>query len=567
MPETPVITRFAPSPTGHLHVGGARTALFCAAFARRSGGVFLLRVEDTDLARSSASSARGILEDLAWLGIAWDEGPELEAGPRGADPGGRCGGDPRNVGPFFQARRRDVYAEHLEGLVERDLAYPAFETPEEIGALRAEAQSRKETFRFRRADTYDRAAALERMRSGDPCVIRFNAAAHAGDLVVPDAVLGDVRIASGELDDFVIRKADGMPTYHFAVVVDDELMGVTHVLRGQEHLINTPRHVALQRALGFGTPVYAHMPLIFNPDGSKMSKRDKDKAAKRACRERGIGSSPIGSLTDEAFAAWLKDKQRQLGSDQLIELADALGLELPEIDIEDFRRSGYLPEVLCNYLALLGWSPGLKDADGRDVERFDLDFLFGRFSLERIGKSNSKFDRDKLASFNAASIAALDDAVFARRWLGWAESYDPALASALGSEAMRLAAGSVKVRCRTLRDARGVVAFALVDDDAYPFEDKAVRKALRKGEPSGATHLAAYEPRLATLDPFTPEHIEADLVSWAESAGVGLGQIAQPIRVAVTGTSVSPPLGVTLALLGRERAVRRLRRCLSECVA
>ncbi|MFN9993558.1 MAG: glutamate--tRNA ligase, partial [Phycisphaerales bacterium] len=280
----PVVTRFAPSPTGHLHVGGARTALFCWAYARRHGGHFILRIEDTDQARSSDESARGIMEDLAWLGIDWDEGPEF------THEGRTIGGDPRKVAPFFQARRVELYNAHMMRLIECGRAYPAFESSEELEVKRKAAVAAKQTYRYDRASWHAFPTPQERLArmkdadaKGEPYVIRFFAPAE--EVVVHDEVLGDVKYAAGEMDDFVIRKADGFPTYHFAVVVDDETMGVTHVLRAQEHLNNTPRHVALQKALGFRTPTYAHMPLICNMDASKMSKRDKAKTARKTLKD------------------------------------------------------------------------------------------------------------------------------------------------------------------------------------------------------------------------------------------------------------------------------------------
>jgi glutamyl-tRNA synthetase len=326
-----VVSRFAPSPTGHLHIGGARTALFNWALAQRDGS-FLLRIEDTDRARSSEEAVRGILEDLVWLGIDWDEGPEWTAAP-----GGRVvGGDPRGVGPFYQAERRALYDEHIGRLIDADRAYPAFESEAELDRLRRAAQAQKRGFRYRRPADWDRDAALARMGS-EAHVIRFRMPEEP--LRVADEVLGAVEFAPEHFDDFVIRKRDGFPTYHLAVVVDDETMGVTHVLRGQEHLNNTPRHVALQRALGFRAPTYAHMSLTFNPDGSKISKRDKDKAARAAVRAA-LQRDPAGErgrltalVTPERLDAWLADKKRQLEPAELVALADALGVELPGIDV------------------------------------------------------------------------------------------------------------------------------------------------------------------------------------------------------------------------------------------
>ena len=591
---TPTVTRFAPSPTGHLHIGGARTALFCWAFARRAraeqgAGRFLLRIEDTDRARSSEDAARGILEDLAWLGISWDDGPEFQPSPAPRGTGFQpvasqsssfqsptFGGDARNVGPYHQSQRRDTYNAHFETLIQSGLAYPAFDTPEELGAMRKAAEAEKKSFIYRQPADYDHAAALERAKT-EPHVLRFKMP--AGSITVRDKVLGDVTFPHEELDDLVIRKTDGFPTYHFAVVVDDALMGVTHVLRGQEHLNNTPKHIALQRALGFDEPAYAHLPLIFNPDSTKMSKRDKDKAAKKAVREAKIEnvSTLLATgrdrqpdfaleLTDDEYTGWLKDKQRQLGRDQVSAVAAALGLRLPEIDVEDFRASGYLPGVLNNYLALLGWNPGLKNDDGTDLERFEMDFLAQHFSLERIGKSNSKFDRDKLLAFNADTIQhGLTDDRFTAEWHTWAERFDEQLAEWAGADPARwqLAAAAARPRTKTLSDAKDAIAFVFLDSAAIEYDPKAVKKQLLKGDPTGLAVLPDTRAALDQITDWTPDSIDAAIAAFAESSGHGMGKAAQPLRVALTGTAVSPPLGLTLALIGKPESLARIDRCLA----
>lgn len=573
MPDAPVVTRFAPSPTGHLHIGGVRTALFCWAYARRHGGRFVLRIEDTDQKRSNEDAARGILEDLAWLGIAWDDGPEF-ALPAAASGGATIGGDPRGVGPFNQSDRLPIYQRFLDRLVEAGLAYPAFETGEELGEMRAAAQARKETYRYRQREDYDRERAHAEMRrrdaSGEPYVLRFRMP--DTPVHVTDAVLGEIEFDQQHTDDFVIRKADGFPTYHMAVVIDDELMGVTHILRGQEHLNNTPRHVALQQHLThedgtpFRTPVYAHMPLIFNPDGSKMSKRDKDKIVRKAVlSEPEAQARSLAHISQTDLDAWLADKTRQLPPASLLRLAAEFGLELPEIDVEDFRRSGYLPEALCNYLALLGWNPGLKNDDGTDLERFDKPFLCEHFALERIGKSNAKFDREKLLAFNQAAIAALPAEDFAAALHEWCERYDTGLLDALG-ERFALAASAAQPRIKTLSQCREPIAFALAAAEEIRFDDKAVAKALHKGEPNGLAVLAEFRESLASIEPFEREQIEAAVKAFCESREIGMGKLAQPLRVAITGGNVSPGLGETLGLVGRDGALARIDRCLRDCV-
>lgn len=564
MPIDPntVITRFAPSPTGHLHIGGARTALLCWAYARRvaaegHNGRFLLRIEDTDQTRSSESSTKGILEDLAWLGIDWADGPEIDYNGR------TIGGDDRGVGPYYQSQRLDLYNEHIAKLIEADHAYPAFETPEELEAKRKEAIDAKVGYKYdRSALDIPREERMKRLEAGEPHVVRLKMP--DSPITVHDQILGDVTVGPDEFDDFIIRKRDGYPTYHLAVVVDDALMGVSHVLRGQEHLINTPRHIAIQQALGFDVPTYAHMPLIFNPDGSKMSKRDKDKTAKKAVREAKLDASPIDGLSDADFAKWLKDKTRQLPSDQLIALARHLDVHLPEIDVEDFRRAGYLPEALNNYLALLGWNPKAKNEDGTDVERFDMDYLGAHYGFSGMGKGQAKFDRVKLLSFNADAIAELPDEHFAARWRTWATSYDPVLCDRFSAEDMLMLAPAVKTRCKTLADGRGVVGFAFVEDDAIEFDGKALHKALLKGEAKGLEMLKVFRDEVATIDPFTPDAIEQAVKDFCEKHEVGMGKVAQPLRVAVTGGPVSPPLGQTLAIIGKDAAVARIDRCVAE---
>jgi glutamyl-tRNA synthetase len=582
-PGRPVVTRFAPSPTGHLHIGGVRTALFCYAFARRHGGSFLLRVEDTDVARSTEDAAAGILSDLAWCNISWDEGPAFQFAAT------TIGGDPRGVGPFRQSERGETYRHFFDMLVQAGLAYPAFDTPEELTAMRAEAERAKRTFRYTRDPGYDHAAALERARAEEH-VLRLK----TGDepIVVRDEVLGDgpdktITFTTEHFDDFIIRKRDGMPTYHFAVVIDDALMGVTHVLRGQEHLNNTPKHVALMNALAsadaehaerWSPPVYAHMPLIFNVKGAKMSKRERDVAAKAACKEQGIETSPApDALSDAAYAKWLGDKKAQLDPKTIDTLASALGLGLPEVSVYDFMRAGYLPEALNNFLALLGWSPS-KDArgalkaahGGADSERFDMGFLVEHFDLAGIGRSNARFDREKLLAFNAETIQhGLTDERFLGLWKQWLQTFEPDLLAkldaALGSdERWLLAATAARPRAKTLRDAAEPIAFLLLDADAIVHDDKAVKKGLLKGEPSGLEVLPELREHLAKAAwQEGPAALEASVKAFCDAKDLNMGKAAQPIRIALTGTAVSPPLGETLALVGRDETLARIDHLLS----
>ncbi len=507
MADSDVVTRFAPSPTGALHVGGARTALFNWAFARRQHGRFLLRIEDTDRARSSAPATDGILQDLRWLGLAWDN----------------PGAEPR------QSQRLDRYNAAVDQLIAAGRAY------EDEGA------------------------------------IRFKMPGH--DITVHDEVLGPVTVQAGEVEDFVIRKGDSggkMPTYHLAVIVDDADMAVTHVIRGQEHLNNAPKHVALQQALDLPTPAYAHIPLIFNPDGSKMSKRDKAKAARQAAREAGLTAAPcpggLEPIAPDAFAEFLDQKNDDLAIARAI--ARHLGLTLPEIDVSDFRGSGYLPDVLCTYLALLGWNPG-GQVDEQQITR---EYLTEHFDLKRVGKSNAKFDRAKLARFNADAIQRLLIDDFARRV--WAL---PVNASMLDHSPMfagetdpRFAVfcAAYQPRSTTLRDPLIQGRFFFVDDSAitWDFDEKNVKKSMLKGEPNGAALLRGFRPMLDDLPEagFGAAAHEA-IRRFCDRRGLNMGKLAQPIRVAVSGGTVSPPIDATLDILGKRAALDRIDRCLAAC--
>lgn len=489
--------RFAPSPTGYLHIGGARTVLFNWLLARQSGGAFILRIEDTDRARHVEDSVHKILDDLRWLGLTWDEGPEV-------------GGD---YGPYFQSQRLDIYNEHLHKLLESGDAYFALETPEELEAMREQARREKRNTVYVRPERLPTREEGERARAtGRQVVVRMKTPAEP--ITVVDAILGEVTVSTDQLEDFVIQKSDGYPTYHFACVVDDALMKITHVLRGQEHLMNTPKHMTIQRALGFSTPCYAHLPVIFNMDGSKMSKRDKEKAASR-------------------------------------------GQQPPEIDVHDFRLAGYLPEAILNFISLLGWSPG------EDREHFDLQEAVSLFSIERIGKTNARFDREKLLSFNTDWAAGTGDARLLAAFRDFLQT------NTLLSEAFR-AAGDARLlevldACRGFRTFADVVrkaGFLFIADDQLPYDDGSIKKVLAKNDGVGYETLAFLLPKLGSHSDWSPEGLEAFVHAACEERGTKLGQIAQPLRVAVSGSTISPAIGVTLSMLGRQRVLARIQRCL-----
>ncbi|RPG13457.1 MAG: glutamate--tRNA ligase [Phycisphaera sp. TMED9] len=545
-----VVTRFAPSPSGNLHVGGARTALYCWAFARGRDGRLVLRIEDTDRKRSSDAASLGFMTDLDWLGIDWDEGPVQ---------GERGGG---SHGPYFQSERLPIYTEHLERLVAEGKAYHAFDTPEELDAKRKAARQAKEAYRYDRAALELSAEEVEaRLAAGEPSVIRFRTPDAA--ITIVDEVLGEATLPAGEVDDFVIRKADGYPTYHFAVVIDDAMMEVSHVLRAQEHFNNTAKHMVLQDALGLPRPVYGHLSLIFNPDGSKMSKRDKDKVLRAAVKERSIEDAPNDSngeplVAADVWSTWRGDKSVQLDLDTLEQVAAALDVSLPEINVADFRRSGYLPEVLCNFLALNGWSAG------DDLEKFDNAFLAERFDLDRVQKTPAKFDRDKLLAFNLDAIQGMSPETFHGLARAHAAEFRPEFIERLDESQFRTLCDASLERSKTLDEPFSVNRFLVAADDEIDWVvTKPVRKAMFKGEPTGLELLAKVRPVLEGLSGFDAASIETAITGFVEEHAEGnLGRIAQPLRVAVSGGPISPPIFDTLAILGQRAVLARIDRCL-----
>lgn len=550
MTHTPSLrTRFAPSPSGHLHVGGARTALFNWAYAQGRGGKFILRIEDTDQKRSSDAASVGFLKDLKWLGIDWNEGPEFEG----------CGGG--DFGSYFQSERLDIYNKYLDQLVQQGKAYYAFDTAAELDAARKECKARNQAYRYDRSrtDGISPAQVQAWLKEGKPAVIRFQTP--AGAITIHDEVLGDATLPAGEVDDFVIRKADGFPTYHFAVVVDDELMGVTTVLRAQEHFNNTAKHIVLQDALGFRRPTYGHLPLIFNPDGSKMSKRDKDKALRKAAQDKKLTAPPANTVDAARFTAWMGDKNSQLDFAEASAMAAALNIELPEINVDDFRRSGYLPQVMCNFLALNGWGPG------NDLEKFDNAYLCANFALDRVQKTAAKFDRVKLLAFNLDAIQKLSREQFSALVKAHGETYHPAFMKKITAAQFDLLVAASHERSKTLDELfRGNRWLALGDEELTWEKSKQVEKALLSGTPSGLDRLKELRGVLETVATWTPTGIEESIRQWATSVGLAeqIGQIAQPLRVGVTGCTISPPIFDTLAILGKPSTLRRIDRCLQD---
>ncbi len=535
-----IVTRFAPSPTGYLHVGGARTAIFNWLLARRMGGKFLLRIEDTDLKRNTPTAMQQVLSDLRWLGIDWDEGPEV-GGPHG---------------PYLQSQRREIYDKYIRQLLDAGKAYYCFDTTEELVALRDKAEADKTKNQYRRPERFPTEAEVAQARAeGRPVTVRF-AADSDGPIVIDDIVRGKVSFDPGEIGDFVILKSDGFPTYHFAVVVDDELMGVTHILRGQEHLMNTPNHQLLQRALGFRIPQYAHMSVTVSESGGKLSKREQPKtlrAAIKALREPDVAAiAAAGGLTVEALNSFLAEETTP-DMPAIVAMAAFLGVHLPEINVLDFFRSGYLPETMVNFLALLGWNPG----DGREI--MTLDELIAAFDLSRVAKANSLFDRQKLLAFNTEYLKRVPTPMLVRHFAAYLKETGSPVAAADAATLERI----IKMNdgARTLEQIEQKTRFAFVADDAYTYDKDAVAKVLLKND--GLAILAEVGKRLSALSEVTHESIETMLRQLTEEKQVGLGKVAQPLRVAITGTTVSPPIFDAVQLLGLPRTLARIERTIN----
>jgi glutamyl-tRNA synthetase len=478
-----VRVRFAPSPTGHLHIGGARTAIYNWAFARHNEGVFVLRIDDTDPGRSTEANVDAIIRSLSWLGLDWDEGPGV-GGP---------------FGPYFQTRRADTYVRALDRMKASGHAYPCFCTPEELESKREAARS-KGGF-----SGYDRACrrippdeAADRIAAGEPHVWRVAVPEDRGDIVFQDAIRGEVRFPRDAMDDFILVRSDGTPTYNYATVVDDWMMQMTHIIRGDDHLSNTPRQIMVYEALEAPVPVFGHMSLIFGADGKRLSKRH--------------GATSV----------------------------------------ESYRDEGILAEALLNYLSLLGWS-----IDDRTT-LFDRETLIREFDLGRVSNAPGVWDPEKLEWMNGVYIRNLDPAEFVERMVPWLEEAGLLTAEEAAKEARRdwllRLAPLVQERAKRLDEIVGMARFLF----EMPPLDPIAREKVLDNEGAGAALDAAIRA-LADLEPFAHEQIEAALRSVPERVGAKSKMVFQAVRVAVTGSTVSLPLFESLELLGRDESLARLR--------
>ena len=472
--------RFAPSPTGNPHIGNVRTAIFGWLFARKHGGAYMIRVEDTDQARREEGAVESMLESLAWVGLDWDEGPDV-GGPRA---------------PYVQSERLDLYHDAAERLTESGYAYRCYCSPERLAGLRRVQQERgDETIGYdRRCLNLTDSQKREYENAGTPSVVRFRMP-DEGKSTLDDIIFGHLEFENRLYDDFVALKSDGFPTYHLASVVDDHLMGITHVTRGKEWLSSVPRHVQLYSAFGWDMPQFAHMPMILAPDKTKLSKR------------HGAAS------------------------------------------VMDYRELGVLPEALMNYLALLGWS-----LDGSS-EIFARDELIESFDLSRVSKSDAVFDRAKLDWLNGQHIRRSDDKrladALARFWRDDPPDFDMEPDTGSVGQVVPLA----RERMKTLQDAAPLVRFVFSEE--IPVEpDQLIQR--RMDAEKTVVALDAARDGLAALDAFDAQSIEDTLRPMAKNLDIKVGQLLGSLRAAVTGQKVSPPIFESLEVLGRETSLSRI---------
>ena len=455
----PIRTRFAPSPTGLLHIGGVRTALFSWLYARRHGGQFILRIEDTDRERSTDEATQVILDGMQWLGLSHDEGP------------------------FYQSRRMDRYREVLAQFLQAGHAYRCYCSKEELEEMRNKQLAAKQNPRYDGTCRH-----CTQARAGVDPVVRFRNPVE-GAVIVEDVIHGNVAFENTQLDDLIIARSDGTPTYNFCVVVDDMDMKVTHVIRGDDHLNNTPRQINMLRALGAATPVYGHVPMILGEDGAKLSKRHG------------------------------------------------------AVSVLQYREEGYLPEALLNYLVRLGWSHG-------DQEVFSMEEMQQLFDITDVNKAASAFNPDKLLWLNQQHIMRATP----ERLAEYLKPQLAALGVAVTDDRALLAVVQVqRERAKTLREMAQNSLYFFRDFTSY--DEKAAKKNLTA---ESVAPLRAVRDKLSALDEWTAAGAHEAVNQTATELGLGMGKVAQPIRVAVTGTSVSPPIDVTLEVLGRATTLRRL---------
>ncbi|NOX35250.1 MAG: glutamate--tRNA ligase [Deltaproteobacteria bacterium] len=454
-----IITRFPPSPTGYLHIGGARTALFNWLYAKKTKGKFVLRIEDTDAARSTKESVDAILESLEWLGIDWDEGP------------------------YFQTERYHIYDEYIEKLVESGAAYYCSCTQDEVNKMRQKAKT------MGLKPMYNGKCRDKNLKKGDNTVVRLKTP-DSGVTIVKDIVKGDTAFQNSEIDDFIIRRSDGSAMYNLAVVIDDLTMGINTVIRGDDHLINTPKQILIYKALGAGIPLFGHVPMVLGSDKSRLSKRH--------------GAMSVG----------------------------------------EYRKMGFLPDAMINYLVRLGWSHG-------DQEFFKREDLIEKFDLEHLGRSASMFDTDKLMALNSKHIQSSSPEILAGHLIFHLKNLG---IKAANDAFTRGVIKTLQPRSKTLVEMAKGASFYYLDE--VEFDAKAAKKFLK---PDILNVLQKAGDYIKALEEYNQDELEGVFKQIMEETKLKFGKIAQPIRVAITGTTVSPGIFEMLLALGREKTIQRIK--------
>lgn len=519
-----VRTRFAPSPTGYLHIGGVRTALFNWLFARKHGGQFILRIDDTDEQRNVEQALEPILHGFQWLGIDWDEGPNV-GGPHA---------------PYSQSQRSSQYAAAVAKLLETGHAYHDFARPEEIQAEREAAEKAKKPFIYSRRWMAESEAERSRFAGeGRQSVVRLKMP-REGSVVIPDLVRGDVTFEWAREQDHVIQRADGSPIYHLATVVDDRDFQITHVIRAEEHLSNTPRQAFIAQALGIDPPQFAHVPFVAEPGSkNKLSKRKLDKY-----------------LKNRDFA-----KLNKQGTD----VAQRMGLEISAetfnpVIVDFYEQIGFLPDAIVNYLVLLGWS-----LDG-ESEFFTRQALIEKFSLERINKAAASFDPQKLLAFQQHYMNETPTKQKVAKVLPFLQKV-----KLVETPPSCEISGKLTPIVEAAGDRIAIGADILNFDDFFTedrelcYDEKAFTKRLNKA-PQSVELLKAYREQLAVVEPFEAAHLEASLKDWLETREAKIGEIIHALRVSVTGKAAGFGMFETLEVLGRERCLTRIDRALAQVV-
>lgn len=511
MNQPTVRVRFAPSPTGPLHIGGVRTALYNYLYARQQGGQMLLRIEDTDQNRYVPGAEQYILEALEWIGIQIDEGPQ-KGGPHA---------------PYRQSERKEMYREYAERLVQEGKAYYAFDTAEELDAMRKRLEAANvpaaqynaiTRLQMKNSLTLSAEETRQRLESGEPYVIRIKVQPK-DDIRFNDLIRGWVVVHSSQIDDKVLLKSDGMPTYHLANIVDDHLMGITHVIRGEEWLPSAPLHVLLYRYLGWADtmPQFAHLPLLLKPDGNgKLSKRDAD-----------LGGFPIFPLE------WADPKTGD----------KALG----------FREEGYLPEATTNFLAFLGWNPGTEQ------ELFTMDELIQAFSFDRVHKAGARFDIQKGKWYNQQYLKQQDDATLAREIQPIFVGKGIHITDEQATKIVHL----LKERVHFAREIVDESAFLFSSPESY---DEAV--VSKRWNEEAVRAIGGFRDALSTYEgDFMADPIKEVLHHTLESLGIKAGKVMQALRLALTGVGAGPDLMITMEILGKEEVINRLQNAIDRLPA